>query len=52
MIMDEKQRKEVIEKAKKIRHDIVDMIGCSGKVGHLGGRARLRISLPHCIFTR
>ncbi len=35
--MDEKQRTLVSEKAKKMRHDIVDMIGHSGKVGHLGG---------------
>ena len=35
--MDEKQKKEIAAHAKKIRHDIVDMIGGSGSTGHLGG---------------
>ncbi|HHY83720.1 MAG TPA: transketolase [Clostridiales bacterium] len=35
--MQEKDYQKLEEKAKQIRHDIVDMVGGSGKAGHLGG---------------
>ena len=35
--MQERDYKMLEEKARQIRHNIVDMIGGSGKVGHLGG---------------
>lgn len=31
------QKQEIQQKARTMRHSIVDMIGCDGKVGHLGG---------------
>lgn len=31
------QKKVIEDKARAMRHHIVDMIGCNGKVGHLGG---------------
>lgn len=31
------QQQEIQEKAKILRHHIVDMVGCDGRVGHLGG---------------
>lgn len=35
--MTPKQKQEIQDKARVMRHDIVDMVGCDGKVGHLGG---------------
>ena len=35
--MTSEQKKLIEDKARVMRHHIVDMIGCDGKVGHLGG---------------